>query len=108
MASLGSKIKAHLGRDVDFRREVITTKRPDGSGSYIKVWNAPEPQPTEAELAAAEPAADAAEALKNMVNARRIAYGSVGDQLDMMYWDQVNGTNIWFDHIAKVKADNPK
>ena len=108
MASLGSKIKAHLGRDVDFRKEVITSKRPDGNGSYIKVWNAPEPQPTEAELAAAEPAADAAEALEATINARRMSYGSTGDQLDMMYWDQVNGTNIWFDHIAQVKADNPK
>ena len=36
------------------------------------------------------------------------AYGSVNDQLDMMYWDQVNGTTLWKDHIAKVKKDIPK
>ena len=35
-------------------------------------------------------------------------YASVEDQLDMQYWDSVNGTTIWKDHIAKVKSDNPK
>jgi hypothetical protein len=36
------------------------------------------------------------------------AYGSIGDQLDMQYWDAVNGTTTWKDHVAKVKSDNPK
>ena len=40
--------------------------------------------------------------------ARLEAYGSVQDQLDMQYWDGVNGTTLWADHIALVKADNPK
>jgi len=40
--------------------------------------------------------------------ARQLAYGSIGDQLDMQYWDAVNGTTTWKDHIAKVKSDNPK
>ena len=35
-------------------------------------------------------------------------YPSIGDQLDMQYWDQVNGTTKWKEAIAKVKADNPK
>ena len=39
---------------------------------------------------------------------RQIAYGSIADQLDMMYWDNVNGTTTWKDHIAQVKTDNPK
>ena len=42
------------------------------------------------------------------IQARQEAYGSVPDQLDMMYWDQVNGTTTWKDYIAKVKSDNPK
>ena len=42
------------------------------------------------------------------IQARQEAYGSVPDQLDMMYWDQVNGTTIWKDYIEKVKSDNPK
>jgi len=26
----------------------------------------------------------------------------------MIYWDGVNGTNLWDEHIAEVKEDNPK
>jgi len=35
-------------------------------------------------------------------------YPSMQEQLDMQYWDNVNGTTTWEDAIAKVKADNPK
>ena len=42
------------------------------------------------------------------IQARQAAYGSVQDQLDMQYWDSVNGTTTWADHIAQVKSDNPK
>ncbi len=40
--------------------------------------------------------------------ARQEAYGSIQDQLDMQYWDSVNSTTTWADHIAQVKSDNPK
>ena len=39
---------------------------------------------------------------------RATAYPSIQEQLDMQYWDNVNGTTNWEDAIAKVKADNPK
>jgi hypothetical protein len=42
------------------------------------------------------------------IQARQEAYGSIADQLDMQYWDAVNGTTTWKDHIAQVKTDNPK
>ena len=42
------------------------------------------------------------------IQARQEAYGDLGSQLDMMYWDKLNNTTTWQDHIAKVKADNPK
>ena len=35
-------------------------------------------------------------------------YPSIGDQLDMQYHDQLDGTTTWKDAIAKVKSDNPK
>ena len=35
-------------------------------------------------------------------------YASIGDQLDMQYHDEINGTTTWKDHIAKVKSDYPK
>jgi len=39
---------------------------------------------------------------------RAFAYPSIQEQLDMQYWDKVNGTTNWEDAIAKVKLDNPK
>ena len=39
---------------------------------------------------------------------RRVAYGDIGDQLDMRYRDLLNGTTTWKDHVAKVKSDHPK
>ena len=39
---------------------------------------------------------------------RQSAYASIQEQLDMQYWDSVNGTTTWADHIAQVKSDNPK
>ncbi len=44
----------------------------------------------------------------NILHKRQLAYGDIGGQLDMIYWDKVNNTNLWQDHIAKVKTDNPK
>jgi hypothetical protein len=35
-------------------------------------------------------------------------YPSMQDQLDMQYWDSVNGTTTWKDAIAAVKTENPK
>ena len=39
---------------------------------------------------------------------RGTAYPSIQEQLDMQYWDKVNGTTNWEDAIAKIKLDNPK
>ena len=39
---------------------------------------------------------------------RATAYPTIQEQLDMQYWDKVNGTTNWEDAIAKVKTDNPK
>jgi len=42
------------------------------------------------------------------IEKRAKAYKPLAEQLDMMYWDKVNGTTTWQDHIDQVKADNPK
>ena len=39
---------------------------------------------------------------------RATAYPSIQEQLDMQYWDKVNGTTNWEDAIAKVKSDIAK
>ena len=59
-------------------------------------------------VAAARTSLDAAAAAIKYQSDRAAAYASIGDQLDMQYWDAVNGTTTWKDHVAKVKADHPK
>ncbi len=39
---------------------------------------------------------------------RRYSYPSIQDQLDMLYWDKVNGTNQWQQAITTIKATYPK
>ena len=57
----------------------------------------------------AEELAAHAEAEANAWKGARVAaYPSIGDQLDMQYWDSVNNTTTWADAITKVKTDNPK
>tara|TARA_R100001015_G_scaffold4710_1_gene1690 strand:- start:666 stop:989 length:324 start_codon:yes stop_codon:yes gene_type:complete len=35
-------------------------------------------------------------------------YLPLSEQLDLQYWDSVNGTTKWKEHIAAVKAKYPK
>ena len=35
-------------------------------------------------------------------------YLPLAQQLDLQYWDSVNGTTKWKDHVAAVKAKYPK
>ena len=62
-------------------------------------------QPTDDELNAAYTAWKNANEYK--LN-RENYYPSLQEQMDMQYWDSVNGTTTWKDAIAKVKSDNPK
>ena len=62
-------------------------------------------QPTDDELNAAYTAWKNANEYK--LN-RENSYPSLQEQMDMQYWDAVNGTTTWKDAIAKVKSDNPK
>ena len=47
-----------------------------------------------------------------VIQDRQIAYGSIGDQLDLLYKDLVAGnldeTGEWAKFIKQVKDDNPK
>lgn len=36
------------------------------------------------------------------------SYPSIQEQLDMQYWDSVNGTTVWADTIASIKSQYPK
>ena len=39
---------------------------------------------------------------------RAMAYPPIQEQLDMQYWDAMNGTTVWLDCIDDIKARFPK
>ena len=41
---------------------------------------------------------------RNQQMKRKVEYGQIEEQLDMMYWDQMNGTTTWKDHVTAVKS----
>jgi len=45
---------------------------------------------------------------KAYARARAEAYAPIADQLDMQYWDSVNGSRTWLDHVEAVKEAHPK
>jgi ribosome-interacting GTPase 1 len=61
-------------------------------------------QVVEYDLAAAE----ALVAANQYKDQRAVAYPSIQEQLDLLYWDKVNGTDNWEQAIAAVKAEYPK
>ena len=39
---------------------------------------------------------------------RRVEYPAIGEQLDMIYWDKINGSNLWVEKITEIKEKYPK
>lgn len=42
------------------------------------------------------------------VEQRLASYPPISEQLDMIYWDMINGTNNWRDLITSIKEQYPK
>jgi hypothetical protein len=103
-----TKIKLYANREIDFSKDVRLQDNSDGKGVFIAEWNLDIPKPTMAQLDAFETQAIAYEQLQDILNNRRIAYPSIADQLDMLYWDKVNGTENWLNSIESVKNRFPK
>ncbi len=45
---------------------------------------------------------------KTYVEKRLDEYPPISDQLDMLYWDKMNGTQNWINKITEIKAKYPK
>lgn len=81
-----------------------------GEESYANVeWtDSTQTMPTEAEVLA-EAARLETEWTNNQYRRNRSqAYPRIQDQLDMLYWDQINGTTNWQQAIDAVKTQFPK
>jgi len=78
-------------------------------GTSITEWFSPDiPQPTQAEIDAEIVRLEAEYDSKAYARARAEAYASIADQMDMQYWDNVNGSRTWLDHVEAVKEAHPK
>jgi hypothetical protein len=62
----------------------------------------------EAAVAAEITRLEADYAAKQYQRDRAAAYPSLAEQMDMQYWDSVNGTTVWADTIAAIKQEHPK
>ena len=108
MAQLSTKIKEYCKAngvsDVDFLNDVRLQDDSNGQGAYIAEWNLDIAQPTDAQLASYETAANTAEANATVDATRKSQYGSWGDQLDEIYHD----IEAWKTRIQGIKNNNPK
>jgi hypothetical protein len=108
MAQLSTKIKSYCEAngvsEVDFLNDVKLQDDSNGQGAYIAEWNLDIAQPTDAQLASYETAANTAEANATVDATRRSQYGSWGDQLDEIYHD----IEAWKTRIQGIKNNNPK
>ena len=108
MAQLSNKIKEYCKAngvsDVDFLNDVKLQDDSNGQGAYIAEWNLDIAQPTDAQLASYETAANTAESNAQVDATRRQAYGSWNDQLDEIFHD----IDAWKTRIQGIKDNNPK
>ena len=108
MAQLSNKIKEYCKANgvsnVDFLNDVKLQDDSNGQGAYIAEWNLDIAQPTDAQLASYETAANTAEANATVDATRRSQYGSWNDQLDEIYHD----IEAWKTRIQTIKDNNPK
>jgi hypothetical protein len=77
-------------------------------GDELEWHDTKQTQPTEAEIEAEVQRLQIAYDAAAYQRSRAAAYPSIQEQLDMQYWDSVNGTTTWADAIAAVKAAHPK
>ena len=114
MASLKTKVELYLGRKFTDDEVFITKASETGWETKIVKWNisSEKAEPTQEQLDALDAAATTADTNKNVRRTRRIAYGEIGEQLDLLYKDMAadkgDKTGEWFKAVIKVKDDNPK
>jgi len=112
MSNLDKKIILYLGRTPNFLTEVKLED--NGSGAFIKEWNisSKKAKPTDDQLNALNSQATTLANNEVIKETRRLAYGDIGDQLDLLYKDivanKLDTTGEWAKKIKAVKDANAK
>ena len=101
-------------------RNGIIAERSDNAESLLKLdrtkyevveWNDPilhNPELGEPMLDPRNTAQKAQDVRERYKRRRQREYPSMRKQLDMMYWDAMDGTTIWVDEITRIKEKYPK
>lgn len=105
-------LEANSKTDSEFSSGNIKLQN-DGDGDYIKTWNVSGvTKPTDSQLNALASTATTEQNNYAIRKTRKRAYGTIGDQLDLLYKDMVAGkldtTGEWAKAIKAVKDSNPK
>ena len=81
----------------------------DLTGDYIARWAVLDiPMPSKSQLNSFTTEAEAYEAVVRVIKNRVKNYPTIEEQMDLQYWDAVNGTTKWKEAIAAVKTNYPK
>ena len=112
MASLYTKVKLYIEANSKTWDSTKVSLENNGSGDYIKNWTYSFSKPTDSQIASYETAGNTEENNNTIRSTRRVAYGSIGDQLDLLYKDMLadkgDKTGEWFKKIKAVKDANAK
>ena len=105
-------LEANSKTDSEFSSGNIKLQN-DGDGDYIKTWNVSGvAKPTDSQLNALASTATTEQNNYAIRKTRKRAYGTIGDQLDLLYKDIVAGkldtTGEWATAVKAVKDSNPK
>ena len=94
-------------KQLGFTPEVdyVLQNNSDGTGTFIAEWISSSPQPTVAEIEAAEIVWQTEYDAKAYARSREVEYPSIADQLDDIYH---NGIDAWKATIKVTKDKYPK
>lgn len=82
-----------IGTNIEFYQSIGMTEM-DVEQAYNGQWYVAGHAPEEPE--------------KTYIEKRIAEYPDITEQLDMIYWDNINGTTVWQDTITSIKLKYPK
>ena len=77
-------------------------------GDEVEWHNPSTPAVTDAQINAEIARLQAEYDAKQYQRDRALEYPSIKEQMDMQYWDSINGTTTWQDAINAIKTKYPK
>ena len=103
MISANGLIQLGYTPEVDFKLQDDS----DGNGVYIKEWNSDQPQPSVADIEAADTIWQTEYDSQEYARNRKQEYDKL-NQFEMQFDDQLNNTTTWVDAINAIKQEFPR